>query len=182
MLLQEATVNTNSFSVDQGRYAVAQVNYFTKSGSNAFHGDAYEIWNGSLFNAEDYFLHANDTADSIAKKPRSTVNEFGVSVADPFGETGYSSSGTTRAFALPCRSCHRSPCRRRLTSNMYWEHWPQAEQTRSPARLFRHSPQRFLSTKRCSLCYPHRAAPQCRLSGAHLVQTAMVAPASAKLH
>src|SRR5271156_601856 len=81
--VQEATVNTNSFSVDQGRYAVAQVNYFTKSGTNAFHGDVYEIWNGSLFNAEDYFLHANDTANNIAKKPRSTVNEFGVSVGGP---------------------------------------------------------------------------------------------------
>jgi hypothetical protein len=81
--VQEATVNTNSFSVDQGRYAVAQVNYFTKSGTNAFHGDLYEIWNGSLFNAEDYFLHANDTSDNIAKKPRSTVNEFGVSVGGP---------------------------------------------------------------------------------------------------
>src|SRR3984957_3231822 len=81
--VQEATVNTNSFSVDQGRYAVAQVNYFTKSGTNAFHGDAYEIWNGSLFNAEDYFLHANDTADNTAKKPRSTVNEFGVSIGGP---------------------------------------------------------------------------------------------------
>jgi len=81
--VQEATVNTNSFSVDQGRYAVAQVNYFTKSGTNAFHGDAYAIWNGSLFNAEDYFLHANDTADSVAKKPRSTVNEFGVSAGGP---------------------------------------------------------------------------------------------------
>ena len=81
--VQEATVNTNSFSVDQGRYAVAQVNYFTKSGTNAFHGDLYETWNGSLFNAENYFLHANDTADNIASKPRSTVNEFGVSVGGP---------------------------------------------------------------------------------------------------
>lgn len=79
--IQEATVNTNSFSVDQGRYAVAQVNYFTKSGTNAFHGDVYEIWNGSLFSAKNYFLHANDdTAGNITKKPRSTVNEFGVSV------------------------------------------------------------------------------------------------------
>jgi len=81
--VQEATVNTNSFAVDQGRYAVAQVNYFTKSGTNAFHGDVYEIWNGSLFNAEDYFLHANDTTDNVAHKPRSTVNEFGVSVGGP---------------------------------------------------------------------------------------------------
>ncbi len=81
--VQEATVNTNSFAVDQGRYGAAQVNYFTKSGTNAFHGDFYEIWNGSLFNAENYFLHANDTPDNIARKPRSTVNEFGVSVGGP---------------------------------------------------------------------------------------------------
>jgi hypothetical protein len=81
--VQEATVNTNSFSVDQGRYAASQVNYFTKSGTNRFHGDAYEIWNGSLLNAEDYFLHANDTPGDIAKKPRSTVNEFGVSAGGP---------------------------------------------------------------------------------------------------
>jgi hypothetical protein len=81
--VEEATINTNSLSVDQGRYAGAQVNYFTKSGANAFHGDAYETWNGSLFNAEDYFLHANDTLDSIARKPRSTVNESGVSIGGP---------------------------------------------------------------------------------------------------
>jgi hypothetical protein len=81
--LQEATVNTNSYSVDQGRYGAAQVNYFTKSGTNRFHGDVYEIWNGSLLNATDYFLHANDTPGNIAKKPRSTVNEFGVSVGGP---------------------------------------------------------------------------------------------------
>ncbi|HME57243.1 MAG TPA: TonB-dependent receptor [Terracidiphilus sp.] len=79
----EVTVNTNSYSVDQGRYGVSQVNYFTKSGTNKFHGDLYELWNGSLLNAEDYFLHDNDTPGNIAKKPRSTVNEFGVSVGGP---------------------------------------------------------------------------------------------------
>ena len=81
--LQEATVNTNSYAVDMGRYGASQTNYFTKSGTNQFHGDAYEIWNGSLLNASDYFLHANDTPGNIAKKPRSTVNEFGVSVGGP---------------------------------------------------------------------------------------------------
>jgi hypothetical protein len=81
--VEEATVNTNSYSVDQGRYGASQVNYFTKSGTNRFRGDLYELWNGSLLNAEDYFLHANDTADSVTKKPRSTVNEFGVSVGGP---------------------------------------------------------------------------------------------------
>jgi len=81
--VEEATVNTNSYSVDQGRYGASQVNYFTKSGSNHVHGDVYEVWNGSLLNAENYFLHANDTADSATKKPRSTVNEFGASVGGP---------------------------------------------------------------------------------------------------
>ena len=81
--LQEATVNTNSYAVDQGRYGASQVNYFTKSGTNQLHGDMYEIWNGSLLNATDYFLHANDTPGNIAKKPRSTVNEFGVSAGGP---------------------------------------------------------------------------------------------------
>ena len=81
--IEQATVNTNSFSVDQGRYAVAQVNYFTKSGTNKFHGDVYELWNGSLLNAENYFLHANDSPGDIARKPRSVVNEFGVSVGGP---------------------------------------------------------------------------------------------------
>ncbi len=81
--VQEATVNTNSFTVDQGRYGASQVNYFTKSGTNQFHGDAYEVWNGSLLNAENYFLHANDTPGNVAHKPRSTVNEFGVSVGGP---------------------------------------------------------------------------------------------------
>jgi hypothetical protein len=81
--IDQATVNTNSYAVDQGRYGASQVNYFTKSGSKSFRGDLYEIWNGSLFNAEDSFLHANDTPGNVARKPRSNVNEFGVSVGGP---------------------------------------------------------------------------------------------------
>ncbi len=81
--VDQATVNTNSYAVDQGRYGASQVNYFTKSGTNRFHGDLYELWNGSLLNALNYFLHANDTPGDIAKKPRSTVNEFGGSVGGP---------------------------------------------------------------------------------------------------
>ncbi|MFZ0305523.1 MAG: TonB-dependent receptor [Terracidiphilus sp.] len=81
--LAESTVNTNSYAVDQGRYGASQVNYFTKSGSNRFHGDAYWVWNGSQMNAEDYFLHANDTPGNITPKPHSNVNQFGVSLGGP---------------------------------------------------------------------------------------------------
>jgi hypothetical protein len=81
--VDQATVNTNSYSVDQGRYGGSQVNYFTKSGSNKFRGDVYELWDGSLFSAEDYFLHATDTPGNITPKPRSTVNHFGFAVGGP---------------------------------------------------------------------------------------------------
>jgi hypothetical protein len=81
--VDQATVNTNSYSVDQGRYGASQVNYFTKSGTNKFHGDVYELWDGSHFSAEDYFLHANDTPGNITPKPRSNVNHFGYGVGGP---------------------------------------------------------------------------------------------------
>src|SRR5580704_10005258 len=35
--ISEVTVNTLSYSVDQGRYGASQVNYVTKSGTNQFH-------------------------------------------------------------------------------------------------------------------------------------------------
>jgi len=77
--ISEVTVNTLSYSVDQGRYGASQVNYVTKSGSNLFHGNLYEVWNGSLLNAADYFTNA--TAGN--HKPRSTVNHFGGSLGGP---------------------------------------------------------------------------------------------------
>ena len=50
----EITVNTSSYAADQGRYGASQVNYVTKSGTNQFHGNLYELWNGSRFNAADF--------------------------------------------------------------------------------------------------------------------------------
>jgi hypothetical protein len=71
--IAEVTVNTVSYAVDQGRYGASQVNYVTKSGTNRFHGNLYELWNGSRFNAADFFTNA--TAGN--HQPRSTVNHFG---------------------------------------------------------------------------------------------------------
>src|SRR5580658_7129094 len=77
--IAEVTVNTLSYAVDQGRYGASQVNYVTKSGTNQFHGNLYELWNGSKFNAADFFTNA--TAGN--HKPRSTVNHFGGSLGGP---------------------------------------------------------------------------------------------------
>ena len=77
--ISEVTMNTLSYSVDQGRYGASQVNYVTKSGTNRFHGNLYEIWNGSALNSADFFTNA--TAGN--HKPRSTVNHFGGSLGGP---------------------------------------------------------------------------------------------------
>ena len=77
--IAEVTVNTLSYAVDQGRYGASQVNYVTKSGTNQFHGNLYELWNGSRFNAANFFTNATPGNH----KPRSTVNHFGGSLGGP---------------------------------------------------------------------------------------------------
>ena len=77
--ISEVTVNTLSYAVDLGRYGASQVNYVTKSGGNQFHGNLYELWNGSILNAADYFTNATPGNH----KPRSNVNHFGGSLGGP---------------------------------------------------------------------------------------------------
>lgn len=77
--ISEVTVNTLSYAVDEGRYGASQVNYVTKSGTNHFHGNLYELWNGSEFNAADFFTNSTEGGH----KPRSTVNHFGGSLGGP---------------------------------------------------------------------------------------------------
>jgi hypothetical protein len=86
--VQEASVNTLSYSVDQGRQGAAQVNFVSKSGTNQWHGNAFEIWNGSYMNAANWFLNATPgpacgPADNSKCKPFSNVNQFGGSVGGP---------------------------------------------------------------------------------------------------
>jgi hypothetical protein len=76
--IEEVTVNTTSYAVDQGRYGASQVNYVTKSGTNNFHGNLYELWNGSRLNAVNFFTNATG-----GHKPRSNVNHFGGSLGGP---------------------------------------------------------------------------------------------------
>src|SRR5271168_639635 len=77
--IAEVTVNTLSYAVDQGRYGASQVNYVTKAGTNQFHGNLYELWNGAILNAADYFTNATPGNH----KPGATVNHFGGSVGGP---------------------------------------------------------------------------------------------------
>ena len=53
--IKEIKIITNTFSAEFGRNSGAQVQYITKSGTNNFHGEAYEYLRNSYFNARDWF-------------------------------------------------------------------------------------------------------------------------------
>jgi hypothetical protein len=53
--IQEVSVISNAYTGQYGRQAGAQIDYATKSGGNAFHGDAVYYYNAGGMNATDYF-------------------------------------------------------------------------------------------------------------------------------
>src|ERR1700674_8260 len=69
-LLGELSVITNDFSVEYGRASGSVVNYVTKSGTNQFHGSAFEYYTGSF-------------ADSHTNEEKSTLFGFCAPGQDP---------------------------------------------------------------------------------------------------
>ena len=53
--IQEVTVISNGYTGQYGRQAGAQIDYATKSGGNAYHGDAVYYYNAGGMNGTDYF-------------------------------------------------------------------------------------------------------------------------------
>ena len=74
----EASVITNAYSAQYGREAGAQVNYISKSGTNHFHGNLIENYNGQFLNANDYFNNANGTP-----RARAVANQYAASIGGP---------------------------------------------------------------------------------------------------
>ena len=54
-IVQEFRVVTNNVSAEYGNYAGGVINLTTKSGTNTFHGTAYEYLRNKVLNANDYF-------------------------------------------------------------------------------------------------------------------------------
>jgi hypothetical protein len=82
--VQEFRVTTTNYGADEGSASAAQVALVTKSGTNDFHGSAYEYNRNSLFSANDYFIKAAQLqSDSPNKPPKLNRNIFGGSVGGP---------------------------------------------------------------------------------------------------
>ncbi len=69
--VQEFKIQTNMFAADQGRNSGATVNVITKSGSNDWHGSAYEFLRNDKLDARNYF------APLRFAKPAYRQNQFG---------------------------------------------------------------------------------------------------------
>jgi hypothetical protein len=72
--VQEVAVVSNGYTAQYGRQAGVQVDYSTKSGSNAFHGNAGFWYNSSGFNANDWFQKQSEIANGLSQQPPFAVN------------------------------------------------------------------------------------------------------------
>ena len=72
--VQEVAVVSNGYTAQYGRQAGVQVDYTTRSGSNAFHGNAGFFYNSSGFNANDWFQKQNEIANGLPQQPPFAVN------------------------------------------------------------------------------------------------------------
>ncbi|HKC85746.1 MAG TPA: carboxypeptidase-like regulatory domain-containing protein, partial [Blastocatellia bacterium] len=76
--IQEFRVQTSDFTAEFGRGAGYVANVVTKSGSNSFHGSAYEFNRNSALAANDSFSNANGFPKEFFNR-----NQFGFSAGGP---------------------------------------------------------------------------------------------------
>ena len=74
--LQEFKVQTSTYDASYGRNPGANVNVVTKSGTNQFHGTAFEFLRDTIFNANDFFYNRNNPASANTKQILNQ-NQFG---------------------------------------------------------------------------------------------------------
>ncbi|MBT9330096.1 TonB-dependent receptor domain-containing protein [Paracidobacterium acidisoli] len=76
--VQEFRVDSNAVSAEFGRFAGGVVNMATRSGTDAFHGSAYEYIRNRVLNANTYF---NDLGH--VPTPAFTQNQYGATIGGP---------------------------------------------------------------------------------------------------
>jgi hypothetical protein len=76
--IQEFTLQRSTYDAQYGRSGGGQVIVATKSGTNQFHGDAYEFVRNDFFNANDFFANSSGTPRAPER-----YNNFGFTIGGP---------------------------------------------------------------------------------------------------
>jgi hypothetical protein len=76
--ISEFKIQTSSYDAGYGRNPGANVNVITKSGTNNFHGTAFEFFRNTVLNANDWFLNQQGQ-----KRPALNANQYGGAVGGP---------------------------------------------------------------------------------------------------
>ena len=89
--LAEVRVLTSNYGAQYGRNGSGTVEAETKSGTNKFHGDAYEFVRNDLFNARNYF-------DPPGSPPGYKKNDFGYTLGGPIYVPGVYNTKRAKSF------------------------------------------------------------------------------------
>ena len=76
--LTEFTVESSGFKAETGHVSGGVLSFVSKSGTNQFHGSAFEYLRNQDFDAKTFFANANNSPKSIYKQ-----NNFGVTAGGP---------------------------------------------------------------------------------------------------
>jgi len=79
----EFKVQDNNLGPEWGKFAGGVINMSTKSGTNTWHGSAYEFLRNKVFNANEFFnknSEINGTPPTANEPPPFTQNQFGAAV------------------------------------------------------------------------------------------------------
>ena len=81
--IEQTAVLTNAYSAQYGRQAGVLVQSTTKSGNNAFHGNANYNWNGDILNANDWFNKHTLPGQAVTPRPFAVNNQWAAAFGGP---------------------------------------------------------------------------------------------------